>query len=578
MRKVILEQTEYKGIQDPTLNLLKSACAESFKNYQPSNMDGKEVLRKDVTGQGYIIIFNDLTYQTYKTDNSKSRSGKVKPCQAYTGTISSPMGKDMQAAIDQLIAKDKSLKKLEDEGVRAGVISGTYVPVDLYSSFGESGKAIFKEPNKYFLYRAKGVGGTLTNVSQDIKNYLSKIGKQLDEPDITSREYQQREPLVTVLKRIGGPSANEMIKRISGELGKQPNEIFVYPLAGGAGGTGENPAGGKDPLEYEKESEQDLATALNAFKSGIDNKMDRKLCKSAIKTLSKAQACSRGNTKTFFGTKNCQSALNSLSTDTVEKMRKYAYQCATQGNTFVKGVFGIQDEINKLLRDGQTPYGLQSFRNSQQNQQTMNESFDKQLKSVVRENLIKLSESKKKSVISEKRYFEIIQLIDEAFDSTYDKKRSISENEAVTNLVKSSLGYGGEGIISYFKERLMDRLIEKFVPGGSKTWLGGIISKTISDVPIGDYFNGEALSCDYWVDAMTKGIAENAVSRLLDKKGLTGGFYDVMRNSLIEVVDDTSFASHIKEGISKMACPILTKLLTVVGSLFGEIKDEITGK
>ena len=494
----------------------------------------------------------------------------------------------MIALIADLQANDKSLKKLDDAGVRANITS--YKPVDLNNdptilAIKPESAQIFPEPNKYFLYRQVSVGGTLTNVPEDIKGFMTQIKKSLDQPKLTSREYQLREKLVDVLKRNLIPLDDDMVKKVVNFKGQPLEKIWVYPLAnanaagaGGAGGTGENPAGGKDPLEYEKESEQDLATALNAFKSGIDNKMDRKLCKSAIKTLSKAQACSRGNTKTFFGTKNCQSALNSLSTDTVEKMRKYAYQCATQGNTFVKGVFGIQDEINKLLRDGQTPYGLQSFRNTQQNQQTMNESFDKQLKSVVRENLIKLSESKKKSVISEKRYFEIIQLIDEAFDSTYDKKRSISENEAVTNLVKSSLGYGGEGIISYFKERLMDRLIEKFVPGGSKTWLGGIISKTISDVPIGDYFNGEALSCDYWVDAMTKGIAENAVSRLLDKKGLTGGFYDVMRNSLIEVVDDTSFASHIKEGISKMACPILTKLLTVVGSLFGEIKDEITGK
>ena len=372
-----------------------------------------------------------------------------------------------------------------------------------------------------------------------------------------------------------------MVKKVVNFKGEPLQKIWVYPLAnanaaaGGAGAAGGDVSGGKlDPLSYDKESEQDLATALNAFKSGVENKLDKKLCKSAIKTLSKAQACSRGNNKGFFGTKNCQSALNNLTTDTVENLKKYAYQCSTQGNRYLTGIFGIQDEINKLLRDGQTPYGLQSFKNSQQNQQTMNESIDDYLKSALRKKLTVLSESKKKSVITTKEFKNHIRTIDEAFESLNTGKRSINE-DGLKDMLSGALGYGGEGIISYFKERLAKSIIDKFVPGGSDTWLGGVISTSIGNIKVGDYLNGNILKCEFVVKELAKGIGENAINQFADKKGLTGGFYDVLRNSVVEVVDDNPFVQSLEKGLSTVLCPVLGKLGSMLGGLFGSLGTEL---
>lgn len=584
MRRVILKEDETQGLTDPTLKKLYELCLKN--TYKPSKMNNVEVLRKDVPGQGYIIITNDLKYQTYKTDNSKSKSGTVKPCPAYTGVKEATLGPDMLALIADLKKNDKSLKQIDDEGVRANITS--YKPVDLNNdptilAIKPQSAQVFPEPNKYFLYRQVSVGGALTNVPEDIKGFMGKIKKSLDQPDVTSREYQQREPLVTVLKRNLIPLDDEMVKKVVNFKGQPLEKIYVYPLAnsaaaggtGGAGGAGDVSGGKLDPLKYDKESEQDLATVLGTFKSGVQNKLDKKLCKAAIKTLSKAQACSRGNNKGFFGTKNCQSALNNLTTDTVENLKKYAYQCSTQGTNYLTGIFGIQDEINKLLRDGQTPYGLQSFRNSQQNQQTMNESVDDYLKRVLRNKLTVLSESKKKSVITTKEFKYYIQKIDEAFDSLNTGKKRINEEDGLKTMLSGALGYGGEGIISFFKERLFRSIIDKFVPGGSNTWLGGVISTSLGNIPLGDYLNGNILKCDFVVKELAKGIGENAIKQLADKKGLTGGFYDVLRNSVVEVVDDVPFIESIEKGIATVLCPSITKLGSLLGGLFGSLGTEL---
>ena len=145
-------------------------------------------------------------------------------------------------------------------------------------------------------------------------------------------------------------------------------------------------------------------------------------------------------------------------------------------------------------------------------------------------------------------------------------------------MAKGFASIGGSGLISYIKERIIDSIIDKFVPGGSKTWLGGVISKSLSDIPIGDLLNGNAFECEYLTEALAKGIAEQAVDKFQDKVGASGGFFDVIRNSLIEVIDDTTFAERLKDGISTILCPTVSGLKDGIGSVLQSsgLKDGVT--
>jgi hypothetical protein len=266
-----------------------------------------------------------------------------------------------------------------------------------------------------------------------------------------------------------------------------------------------------------------------------------------------------------------KSIIQQIDSSQLNTITDYVLSCDLK--KFLTGALGVGDEIARLKRDS-SPFGLLNKVNTAQNQANMNESIDDYLKSVLRKKLTVLSESKKKSVITTKEFKNHIRTIDEAFESLNTGKRSINE-DGLKDMLSGALGYGGEGIISYFKERLAKSIIDKFVPGGSDTWLGGVISTSIGNIKVGDYLNGNILKCEFVVKELAKGIGENAINQFADKKGLTGGFYDVLRNSVVEVVDDNPFVQSLEKGLSTVLCPVLGKLGSMLGGLFGSLGTEL---
>lgn len=545
MRRRILKESTVTASGD--LKSFLSLCPEDSQGLSFVSMNGQEVLRKDFPGKGYLIVKPDFTYVKYNLDNTEKKEngkGRLAKCQAFIEKVTAPMGPDMVAAANGLMAKDATLKKIEDEGVREGIVTGTYVPVDLHT-FNEESKKIFTQPNKYFLYRQKGLGGKVANVSPQITAWLTKNGWTLDEP--TNIElWDTKQPLVTALKNL--PGSSEVIKRISGELGKNVNEIMVYK-------TEVKSAEGVKRLDVFRD-------AVNQVKSK-GSESDRQVCRTAAKALTTMAQLFNQN----------KSILQQMDSSELLMVKQYVYQCDIK--RYLSGALGVRDEIDRLKRNS-SPFGLLDLVNTADNQANMNESIDDYLKRALRKKLTVLSESKKKSVISNKEYGYYIKTIDEAFKTSGFGNNLINESD----ILSKALGIGGEGIIGYFKEKLANSIINKFVPGGADTWLGGMIATTIGNIKIGDYVNGNIFKCDFLIPLLAKSIGENAVKQFANNKGLTGGFYDVLRNSLVELVDDVPFIHKIEEGLGSVLCPVLGKLSLSLSSIFGslgtELKQEFT--
>jgi hypothetical protein len=545
MRRVILKE---QATQESDLKKYLSICPEDAAGFSlktmlvPGETAETEVLYKLFPNQGYMIIKPDFTFSKFTLDNklkAENGRGRIPKCKAFTGIEQAPLGEDMVKAIAQLKGKDQTLKSIDDKGVREGLISKTFIPVDLNSL----DSTIFPDKNKYFLYRQTGLGGVAANVSPQITKWLSDNNLQLDEPTDINMWKTQR-PLVTALQTIPGSAA--FIPKIEGELGKKRNEIMVYNI---------------------KINAMEGVKSLDVFRNAITDvtekgtTIDRQVCRTAVKALS---------TMSQLYNKN-KSIIQQIDSSQLNTITDYVLSCDLK--KFLTGALGVGDEIARLKRDS-SPFGLLNKVNTAQNQANMNESIDDYLKSVLRKKLTVLSESKKKSVITTKEFKNHIRTIDEAFESLNTGKRSINE-DGLKDMLSGALGYGGEGIISYFKERLAKSIIDKFVPGGSDTWLGGVISTSIGNIKVGDYLNGNILKCEFVVKELAKGIGENAINQFADKKGLTGGFYDVLRNSVVEVVDDNPFVQSLEKGLSTVLCPVLGKLGSMLGGLFGSLGTEL---
>lgn len=253
-------------------------------------------------------------------------------------------------------------------------------------------------------------------------------------------------------------------------------------------------------------------------------------------------------------------------------------------------------EIKKILQGGKLLSNLGKKYNIQGNPyQLTNGELDvsvnegHQLKSIIRNKLSVLSENKQKTLISETKIiqsrFNVIQesnkrqtkivneLIEESFYLANNGLNPKLISEGLFDALKGMFGFGVEGIIQYFKEKLIDLLLSKLGIEGDG-WMKGILVKGLADVPLGDFVNGNIFKCNFLVPHIAKAIVEEAISKAGDSKGMTGGFWDVLRNSIVQGIESTEFAQSVERGLSSMICPALSNVGDKLGSMFSTMKDK----
>ena len=566
MRKIILKENltdkQLPSDLDSVLKMVLLNCPEYQADHKPVKINGKWVLKKTFPGKGYIALNADYTYDKFDTPNPDTEVGKMRPrpesqsrwrpCDAAITTASNELSPDMKNTIEYYKKRD-DLKTVEEIGGIGAYNDSTYSRYDVadWDKTGQTPKG------KFFLYKKTGVGGKQMNPVEWINN---SFGKQWTFEDNGTKIHYLGTVLSNMEELKNDPARMALIKKtIAKQRSVDPNDdtsidkIPVYVNQG------------KVNLET---FDPELKTFLETVEQNTeDSNFQKKFCVKAIKKLNY-----------YNKSKNANAIIQSFPQSTIEAWRRFAYTCAN----IDRGYFlrFVNDDIDEL-RVSNSGLGLKSLYKAGRRQ--MNESLDYRLKTIVRDNLLMLSESKKKSVLTEKQIVntkfrpivesklnknvKIDRLINETFyliNNGVDKK---VVTESFWDLAKGFLGYGGSGVISYIKEKIVDSIIDKFVPGGSKTWLGGTISKSLSDIPLGDFINGKAFECEYLTEAIAKGISEEAVDKFQDKVGASGGFFDVVRNSLIEVIDDTTFFSRLKDGISTIICPTVSGLKDGLGKM-----------
>jgi len=134
-------------------------------------------------------------------------------------------------------------------------------------------------------------------------------------------------------------------------------------------------------------------------------------------------------------------------------------------------------------------------------------------------------------------------------------------------------GIGTEGILGYFKEKIVETILNK-LGIDTDSWIAGTIVKAIGNIPIGDYASGKILTCDYLTPLIAKSIAEESLDKVKDKAGLTGGFYDVLRNAIVQGLDSTDFAQSIERGLASAICPSLSKISGNMDGVFNTMKQK----
>jgi hypothetical protein len=131
-----------------------------------------------------------------------------------------------------------------------------------------------------------------------------------------------------------------------------------------------------------------------------------------------------------------------------------------------------------------------------------------------------------------------------------------------------------DSIFQTFKEYAADWIIRNLTPLDPDGWIASVIETTLGNIPIGDWINGKVFKCDYISDALTKGIIEGAVKKVSGEKGLSGGFYDLLRNRIVETLNDTEFGTQVENFVGDLICPKWGEISNKVTSTAETMKDK----
>jgi hypothetical protein len=244
---------------------------------------------------------------------------------------------------------------------------------------------------------------------------------------------------------------------------------------------------------------------------------------------------------------------------------------------------------SKFLPAGTNPYVPFYLRPKD----AMNESSER-LKKIVRQNLIESSNNKKMLLKEERNIIEsrvkilvegrvlktepqLKKFAMEVFsEALYLNQQGFNKdliNESFWDTLKGLFsGVGFNSISAYFKEQVAKYIISKIAPGSENGWIAGTIEKLIGNVPIGEL--PKLLNCDYLVPKLAKSIAEEAIDKTKNSVGLTGGVFDILRNGIVDSLEETSFAQNLEKGLTSIVCPSLSTVSNKLMNVASDMKDK----
>ena len=296
---------------------------------------------------------------------------------------------------------------------------------------------------------------------------------------------------------------------------------------------------------------------------------DRKSCKKGINTYFTLWKKSKNNEKIPVDKatlKNWKLAINSCDV----KVKNFNDFNITNG------------KLEKIKNDSSSALGLakpvkgltDDTSTTQTSGTTQTESLFK-LKNIVKESLLEVKEQKNKTILTEikivKNRFALItenvnvktkkgqkkfskELM---FEMIYLNKQGFSQeiiNEQFWDMIKGLFGHGGDAIMQTFKESI-GKFILDTLGVDTNGWIGGTIVKALGNVQIGDI--PKLTECNFLTSVLSKSIAEQAIDKMKNSAGMEGKFYDLLRNSLVEVLEDSELGQKIENAIGSVICPLL---------------------
>lgn len=318
---------------------------------------------------------------------------------------------------------------------------------------------------------------------------------------------------------------------------------------------------------YFPKEEVNIQDLLLDVKTKFDSqKVDKKQCRQAIDLLYTAY-------ENNYGMKDSDRTA----------YKEYVKKCSAQNTIpmFSKNKFETLSKLNPK----RTLYSLREGVES------------KDLKKVIRENILKINESKNASLLQEGKIinnrFNIIaegtapknkkdqkKIGKELFNEMmYLNRQGYSQeliSEGLTDIFSSIFPKGvSEPIMQYLKEEAAKWLAGKFGLDPN-SWLSSIVISAIGDIGIGEIPRLFS-DCNFATKKISKAVGEGIVRKIQVEKFGDSAFYNLLRNTLVDALEATELVTKLEEKLGTIICPLVSSLSGKMEGVADTMKQKALG-
>ena len=555
-RNIISEKTLVMDDKSKLLAAVQNKCSLpiGLTNGRIGNYKGKKVWYGTNKKGNTVVLFADMTAEVIFKDKSKKPYIGKWSCPALEQTVGveTPIEQftpDQQKYIEDLVKYEGVVReKPSDYETNAG----KYEVIDLNSK----NPSLFPKPSVAVVYKQKGeINIDKPQQDQIIQSYKDR-GYQIERPPATESLFW---------------NSIDLRKAENGKYSEYfATPFFMYQR-----------------VQDTKLSDEDVKVVNLDYES---QDVDKSLCRTYVQTLythmsqNKAmEDTKKNNMKTYVRRCEAQDKIPLFAKSKYEELfnlnpnrSTYSLRCPSGYKLneikVCMPIKGKNESIeskdlidnNEVVLKKTIKEGLKNFKDKKKVTESENKIIENRIKFITEDrNLNSIDDLK---IIGSELFEEVMYLRSQGFVSPL-------LNEELFDFLGSVLGHSTDGVTQFFKEKLVDKVMT-VLGVNPDSWIGGVVSTTIGNLELKDVPK-VFTDCTFTTKLLSKSIAEEAANQVRLGVGVSGGFYDILSNTLVEMIEKGEFAQSIEAKIAEVVCPMLSDVRQKFTDTEQGLKDKV---
>jgi hypothetical protein len=171
-----------------------------------------------------------------------------------------------------------------------------------------------------------------------------------------------------------------------------------------------------------------------------------------------------------------------------------------------------------------------------------------------------LSNLKKLQFKSKNNIFETVEEKENLAMNVFYELSRLESNNKYQKFINEEENWKGfpTWVWDTIKEKVIRSIVGVVAPEKKDSWAANVVVTGLGDIDLNEI--PKLGNCDFVTKQLAKAIVEGSLETVKREMGFKSGLSDVIRNALVETLEQGSFMSTMEEKISSYICPSIRKV------------------